>query len=907
MSQLNWFISTKFLNLACKKKLQANYLFKNKALATPKHRHNLCLLLNMKINKLNDFLKKAVHILATASFIIQSSLAYAVSEIKTIYLNPNFGFPLKLSENASTIAIGDPTFIDIVTVEPNLLMITGQKIGATSLTIFGKSGAIYQYRIQVTSDISQLRSMIQALEPKVSVEDINGKILLTGEVDTPAALTRVLTMADRFAGGSGQPDFKVVSDYGGVLAGAMDETISALDPTSFRPLNIGGAGGRGGGGAGGGGAGGGGGRGGAGGGGLPNIQILDEKGNLAQNISRANIVSVANGKVLSMIKVNTQPKVEIQMRIVEIDRSKTDQFGIDWRLDGSNVTIASKVGKVVSTLPSPSSATDGQGGINTGSANLAGFFTPGNYFLSTFVNILETKGAVSTLSEPLLTAISGESARFLVGGSVPILSQVLAAGNATSNAQTATNVSFIQFGLQITVRPTVLENGKISIVLDQAITEPDYTNAIQAIGATVPGFKQKAVSTITESESGETWAVAGLLTEEDRKSLESVPWISKVPILGKLFENKDDSTSRNELFILVNARRVDSPNTTTTSFNGKGKLEPRDSKNEGSSDPVYIDKQQELNTNGLILHPKKQDTNEVDHINEESELIPLNPAKKNESKSKNTPMSVKGKKIALANSKDLQGNQENQQGDVRIIKLKGKEPNMESIPSQDKDAKLASENELGDLQIFSFDPEKIIREVAIIPQSEYLKKTEVTSTQSVQKNKNVSQQKDDNNVLASQKSQNTESLVKPMQTVSKNEATTSAPSTKIASNLNQAEPEALSQDLKKNGADTLGSEPSKGDIQSELNKNVRVKVVVVNFLAGKDKVDYLNSALKRGVVNTPPKSEWSKWKIAVGAIDGNLNQLVKFAIPPEMKGSIYSGASAYIELPKKQYQYAIDY
>ena len=60
-------------------------------------------------------------------------------------------------------------------------------------------------------------------------------------------------------------------------------------------------------------------------------------------------------------------------------------------------------------------------------------------------------------------------------------------------------------------------------------------------------------------------------------------------------------------------------------------------------------------------------------------------------------------------------------------------------------------------------------------------------------------------------------------------------------------------------------------------------------------------------MNTPPKAEWSKWKIAVGAIDGNVNQLVKFAIPPEMKGDIYSGASAYIELPKKQYQYAIDY
>ena len=860
----------------------------------------------MKINKLNDYLKKAVHILTAASFAIPSSLAYAVNEVKTIYLNPNFGFPLKLTENAATIAIGDPTFIDIVTVDPNMLMITGQKIGATSLTVFGKSGAIYQYRVQVTSDISQLRSMIQALEPRVSIEDINGKILLTGEVDTPAALTRVLTMADRFAGGNGQPDFKVVSDYGGVLAGTMDETISTLDPGRFTPLNLGGGGRGGRGNTGGGGAGGGGAGGGrAGGGGLPNIQILDEKGNLAQNISRANIVSVANGKVLSMIKVNTQPKVEIQMRIVEIDRSKTDQFGIDWRLDGSNVTIASKVGKVVSTLPSPSSATDGQSGINLGSANLAGFFTPGNYFLSTFVNILETKGAVSTLSEPLLTAISGESARFLVGGSVPILSQTLSAGNATSNAQTATNVNFIQFGLQITVRPTVLENGKISIVLDQAITEPDYTNAIQAIGATVPGFKQKAVSTITESESGETWAVAGLLTEEDRKSLESVPWISKVPILGKLFENKDDSTSRNELFILVNARRVDTPNTTTTSFNGKGRLEPRSGKSEISADPVYLDKQQELNSNGLILPPKKQGHSEDDHLKEESEVIPLNPEKQNESKSKNVPVSVKGKKIASASNNQLQGN--HQQDEVRIIKLKDKEQVSESGSNKYNEKKLASQNELSDLQVFSFDPGKIIREVAINQPSEFVQKNEATGSEPTQAKIELSKQQSDNKILASQQPKNTALPVKPMQEIAQSERLTTTPSTKVADNLNPVVSDSLPQELKKNEPDTYTSEPLKAETLSQLDENVRVKVVVVNFLAGKDKTDYFREALKKGVVNTPPKAEWSKWKIAVGAIDGNVNQLVKFAIPPEMKGDIYSGASAYIELPKKQYQYAIDY
>lgn len=499
-----------------------------------------------------------------AGLLLCLSLAAQAADQRYVSVTKGYSLPLVLDEDVDTIALGRPGLVGVVTLKPNMLMLNGENIGATSLTIFGKSGVIYNYTVRVSNDVSQLAYLIRQIEPNVTVEDANGVIVLRGTVPTPASLTRVLTMADRYvSGGSGgDPSFSVISDRGGVLAGNTSEQTE-MEPVE-PDLKIQTLSGRGGGGSG-------------------NISsalsqdLMESKGNIAQNVARGDVVTVAGGKVMSLVKVEDHPRVEMQLRIVAIDRNKTDEFGIDWRLDGNKVLIGSTTGGVVSNLPSalnPSGESGNGRSINGGSSNLVGFFLPGSYGLSTFVRAIERKGAGKTLSEPLLTALSGESASFLVGGSVPIPTQTLAAGNATSNALSATNVRYIQYGLRLIVRPTVLENGKISIVLDQSISTPDYSNQIQVLGAAIPGFNQRTVSTITESDNGETWAVAGLLSEEDTKALKQVPLLGNIPILGWLFRSTNDQVSRSELMILMTARVIKGSNDTTQSFDGHGDLQP---------------------------------------------------------------------------------------------------------------------------------------------------------------------------------------------------------------------------------------------------------------------------------------------------------------------------------------------
>ena len=462
---------------------------------------------------------------------------------------------------------------------------------------------------QLLSAPLRLKGVLSQIDPRIEVEEVNGVFLLKGKVKTASDLSKVLSMADRFVNGNTKPetDFTVISDYGGVLAGNIDED-NQVNPVLPSATNrgAGGIGGRGGlgagvgtGGVGAGGVGAGGvGAGGVGGrGGVNNQTVLpltlgNGKGNLAQNIARANVVTVADGKVMSLIQVDNKPRVEIQMRIVGVDRTRTEDLGIDWRLIGLStssgkstaVSIGSLLGNVTDTLPGITD--DASGTINPGTSTLvlgATRTTASRILsLSSFIRWVETKGAAKTLTEPLMTALSGESATFSVGGTLPVLTQdqtTFANNGVTQN--TTTNITFLQYGLGIVVRPTVLENGKISIVLDQTLSEPDYTVAVSSLDADVPGFKTRTVNTITESSDGETWAVAGLLNEEDTQTTKAVPFLSNIPVLGWLFRNENQGRSRKELLLVITARLMPDADIGLSST---------DSTSEINTDPATIDK-----------------------------------------------------------------------------------------------------------------------------------------------------------------------------------------------------------------------------------------------------------------------------------------------------------------------------
>ncbi len=392
------------------------------------------------------------------------------------------------------------------------------------------------------TDAARLQKLLRVIDERISVNDLNGVFILKGRVRRPVELTRALVLADRFVTGDGAFDFEVISDRGGVLAGALDE--DRPPPESQMDLELRGF----------------------------RDSSTPAKGNLAQNLSRADIVAVADGRVLSLITVDEQPRVEIHMKIVSIDRSEADRLGINWRIQGTKVDIANVTGQLLPVIPSAgaanapslggSSGNSNQAGggslLDLGVANLIAFLTKGDISISAFVQALEDHGLAQTISEPLLTSVSGEESSFLVGGEIPLLNgQTNTTTNSVIGGTTTTSVNtivFREFGIRLTVRPTVLDNGRIAITLDQTLSQPDFNTQLVLGGSAIPGFTKRSVSTYTESMDGETWAVAGLLSAEDIERLQEVPWLSRIPILGQLFRNKSKDKSRKELMITVTAR-----------------------------------------------------------------------------------------------------------------------------------------------------------------------------------------------------------------------------------------------------------------------------------------------------------------------------------------------------------------
>lgn len=382
----------------------------------------------------------------------------------------------------------------------------------------------------------RLEGLLRQLDERIGVSLVNDVFVLKGVVDTPSQLVRALVLADRFVGGTGDFSFTVVADRGGVLAGNLTETdipelvlddgIAVPDIRVFTP-GIGGqrsVSQR--------------------GGGTRTItlpsRVSDPKGNLGQNLARADVITLAEGRVVSMIKVAERPRIEVQLHIVSVDRNRARDMGINWQIVGENITLLNVTGNIGAA------------------ANLLASYVSddGSLSIEALIRALEDNGAGKTLAEPTLSTVSGEAASFLVGGNIPI-----SQGSTTVTTVTGTEVFtnppvFIEFGLRLVVRPTLLEDGRIGIVLDQEIIDPDNQRGIVLDGSLIPAFTQRTVRTVTESRDGETWAVAGLLSKEDLKRLREVPLLSRIPVLGNLFKLETTREQHNELIITVTARRI---------------------------------------------------------------------------------------------------------------------------------------------------------------------------------------------------------------------------------------------------------------------------------------------------------------------------------------------------------------
>ena len=241
-------------------------------------------------------------------------------------------------------------------------------------------------------------------------------------------------------------------------------------------------------------------------------------------------------------------QVQLKLRIVEVDRSRADQFGINIFTSGSRTDGG------ISTQQFPSTST-----LSAGPPASISVSDPLNLFLYNFktglgvtLKDLESKQILQVLAEPTLTTLSGLPARFLSGGEFPV--PVVQGGVGNSNA---VSIMYRPYGVKVDFTPIVNGDGSIRLKVSPEVSTLDYTNSVTISGTTVPALSTRRAETEVEIRNGESFVVSGLLDHRTTDALGSVPGIAEIPILGQLFRSKNLNRSVVELVVMVTATIVD--------------------------------------------------------------------------------------------------------------------------------------------------------------------------------------------------------------------------------------------------------------------------------------------------------------------------------------------------------------
>jgi pilus assembly protein CpaC len=243
-------------------------------------------------------------------------------------------------------------------------------------------------------------------------------------------------------------------------------------------------------------------------------------------------------------------QVTLRVRIAEISRTITRQLGINW-------TALANIGRWGLTAL----VTDG---LNTSSSvpNTIGISSPGGS-INTVLDLLAQDQLITMLAEPNLTARSGETASFLAGGEFPI---------PISGQNNQITVAFKQYGVSLAFVPTVLSDGRISLHVHPEVSEltnvgsvslPIGTSLFGSNTITIPAITVRRADTTVELGSGQSFAVAGLLSANSSMNARGLPYAGEIPVIGALFKSDLFQRDQSELVIVVTpyiVRPVGSPN-----------------------------------------------------------------------------------------------------------------------------------------------------------------------------------------------------------------------------------------------------------------------------------------------------------------------------------------------------------
>jgi pilus assembly protein CpaC len=264
----------------------------------------------------------------------------------------------------------------------------------------------------------------------------------------------------------------------------------------------------------------------------------------AEQLATAFVAGSGTGNatttIINRIKTATPLQVMLQVRVAEVNRSLSKEIsgnvrGADSGIDSAGQPYFFGLGRG-RDITSGNTVT-----FPEGSNILAGIGRLFGIDVEAALDVAERNGLTSTLANPNLTTVSGETAEFLAGGSFPIITSTI---NGPS-------VTYQSYGVSLTYTPIVLADGRISLRIRTEVSDISDQGAVRLDNQSVPATTNRMTETTVEMGSGQSMMIAGLLSNQLGSSVDKMPGVADIPVLGALFKSNGWRRNETELMIVI--------------------------------------------------------------------------------------------------------------------------------------------------------------------------------------------------------------------------------------------------------------------------------------------------------------------------------------------------------------------
>jgi pilus assembly protein CpaC len=418
------------------------------------------------------------------------------------------------------VAVGDGKIAGIVPIGTDEILVNGKSAGSTTLFVWTKAGR-RNYIVTVTQrDLDDLRRMVTSAitAPGVRVEQFERSLIVTGSAANGDDLIQIAEIVSRFTPLATAGNYTIANavtvqrPLGQIqdLFASKSATAGVVVERDAR-------------------------------GGIIVSGLVPDRTTAEAVLAKVNALGgqylTKDGKVIDRLQTETTSQVDVKVYVLEIDDTGLQQLG-----------ISLQAATFLPTAGGPPAVSLGQpvfpvveAALGLGKAlTLGAFFRTAT--LAPTLNLIVTSGHAKILSSPNLVMLPGRKAEFLVGGEIPI---------PVASGPGQISIQYKEFGVRLAVTSTILGNGDIQTTISPEVSDLDFTDGITLNGFVVPALKTSKLSTDVVTKSGESIVMGGLVKRVEQRTVNKIPFLGDLPILGKLFRSTTYQTRQSDVVFIM--------------------------------------------------------------------------------------------------------------------------------------------------------------------------------------------------------------------------------------------------------------------------------------------------------------------------------------------------------------------